>query len=53
MFMSTINRDGFHQKKLDERFLGKDLDVVCFLLAVEVERLYEENFQMKSKVEAL
>ena len=42
-----INRDAYHSKKHDERFLGKDLDVACFLLAIEVERLYEENMYWK------
>lgn len=49
----VLSRDNFHQKKLDERFMGKELDVVCFLLAVEVERLYEDNYQMKQRVESL
>jgi len=29
--------------------LGKDIDVVCFLLSVEVERLYEEVCSWRTK----
>ena len=43
IILSFIRLDKFHEKGYHKRKLGNELDVVCFLLAVEVERLYEEN----------
>lgn len=36
---------------MDKRFLGKDLDVICFLMSVEIERLYHENHDLKLRID--
>ena len=32
------------------RYLGDELEVVCFLMATEIERLHDENYEFKQKV---
>jgi predicted aldo/keto reductase-like oxidoreductase len=36
-----------------KRFMGDDLEVTCFLMGIEIERLFEENLHYKSKIETL
>ena len=43
----------FHNKKLDERFLGNDMEVVAFLMATEIERLHDELFECRNKYDRL
>jgi hypothetical protein len=31
--------------------MGENLDVVCFLMAVEIERLHDEAFKYKMQLE--
>lgn len=51
--VNEVKLDAFHEKGYHRRYLGEDLDVVCFLLACEVERLFEDRHVWKTKYDEL
>ena len=55
MNQSTMNKlnnqvlSKFKSDGKDKRFLGQDLEVVCFIMATEIERLHDVALEYQTK----